>query len=262
MHPEKSLAISLALLGAVLAHPAAQGASIRGPSVVVPATPLAFEAVNLRMTIDACEFSPSGVVVKTVADAIQVQVSEVVACSPPGALAEADVRLGAYPAGTYNVEVVSIVPSVSGAQTVLERLHFTVNPRNEIPVGAARNFPLTDYTGLWWNEQESGWGLSIHQGIRNALLGTLFVYDAQNRAQWFTIQPGGWTSSTRWEGPLYRTSGPHFAGPIFDPGLVLVKSAGSAVIEFTPGPAGTTRARFVYTVDGVTTVKTLTRMMF
>jgi hypothetical protein len=261
MSPTRLLTPSLILLAAVLAQPVAQAESIKGPAVVVPASPLPFEVVNLRLAVDSCAFTPSRVLVKTVANVIQVHVDENVACSPPGALIEVDVRLGAYPEGTYNVELVGLFNTLSGrVQSVLDRTQFAVNPRTEILTGAPRPFPLADYTGLWWNEQESGWGLSISQSARHTLFGALFIYDAQNRAQWFTIQPGAWTSSTRWEGPLYRTTGPYFAGPSYDPRQVQVQPAGSAVLEFNTGPAGTTTARFTYTVDGVTKVKTMTRM--
>ena len=264
MHPAKSLATSLALVGAVLAQSVAE-ATISGPSVVVPTSPLPFEVVNLRITVDSCAFSPPHVDVVTVVNSIQVQVHEVSACSPPGPPVDVDVRLGSYPAGTYSVELVSVYRSLSGPEPfVRERLQFTVHPRPEVPNRWALKFPLADYTGLWWNDLESGWGLSIHQSARDKLVGALYVYDAQNRAQWFTIQPGGWTSSRRWEGPLYRTTGPYFAGPNYDPSLVGVQAAGSAVLEFAtaPPPSGYTTARFTYTVDGVTTVKTISRMVF
>jgi hypothetical protein len=263
MHPAKSLAIMLALAGAVLAQPVAEASSVVGPSVVVPASPLLFEGVSLRLTVDSCAFSPSDVDVATVANAIQVQVNETSACSPPGLPIQVDVRLGSYPPGTYAVELVSILRTLTGFDSsVRERLQFTVNPRPDGPNRSARRFPLADYTGLWWNPQESGWGLSINQSARDALSGALFVYDAQNRAQWFTLQAGGWTSSKRWEGSLYRTTGPYFASPTYDPRLVQVQAAGTAVLEFDTAPAGATTARFTYTVDGLTTVKTITRMVF
>jgi hypothetical protein len=41
-----------------------------------------------------------------------------------------------------------------------------------------------DFTDLWYNSAESGWGLNvIQQG--NALFGTLFVYGSDNSARWF-----------------------------------------------------------------------------
>ena len=265
MYPATSVATTLALAGALLAQSAAEASSIAGASVVVPPAPMPFEVVNLRLRVDSCAFDPPNVDVKTVANVIQVQVNETTDCSPPGPPMDADVRLGAYPAGTYNVELVSISRTLTGpVPFVRERLQFTVAERLPAPIRSALRFPLADYTGMWWNDVESGWGLSIQQSARDKLFGALFVYDAQGRAQWFTLQPGGWTSSRRWEGPLYRTTGPYFAASSFNPSQVLAQAVGSAVLEFStaPPPSGYTTARFTYTVDGVTTVKTITRMAF
>jgi hypothetical protein len=258
MQLAKSLASLLAVAGAILAPAAAEAQSVRGSATIVPAAPLPFETVSLRIPVDSCAFLADRLVVTKVGNAIQVQIDENSACSPPGPVRNVDVNLGAYPPGSYDVEAVGLYNMLSGrVAQVLQRLSFTVPPR--ATVLPSFRFPLADYNGLWWNPQESGWGLSIHQSARDTLFATLFVYDAQNRAQWFTIQPGGWTSSTRWEGPLYRTTGPYFAGP-FDPGQVLVQAAGQGVLEFDTAPGEATTARFTYTVDGVTTVKTITRM--
>lgn len=265
MHPARSLATTLALAGALLAPSVAEASSIVGASIVVPPAPMQFEVVNLRLRVDSCAFDPPNVDVKTVGNAIQVQVNETVACSPPGPPMDADVRLGSYPTGTYKVELVSITRSLTGPEPfVRERLQFTVADRPPVPNRSVLRYPLADYTGMWWNDVESGWGLSIQQSARDKLFGALFVYDAQGRAQWFTMQPGGWTSSRRWEGPLYRTTGPYFAASSFNPGQVLAQAVGSAVLEFSaaPPPSGYTTARFTYTVDGVTTVKMITRMAF
>ena len=45
----------------------------------------------------------------------------------------------------------------------VETLRFKVRERAEIAVFPPPTRPLTDYSGLWWNPQESGWGLSLHQ---------------------------------------------------------------------------------------------------
>jgi hypothetical protein len=258
----KSFAASVALIGAVLAQPIAEASTVRAGGVFVPAAPLPFETVHLRIPVDSCEFSASDISVKTVASVIQVQYDVRTACDPPAPLRDVDVRLGAYPAGTYTVDLVSTFPTLAGrVASLVERLQLTVAPRADPPAPpGARYIPIADFTGLWWNEQESGWGLSITQSARDVLFGALFVYDAQNRAQWFTMQPGRWSSATRWEGPLYRTTGPYFASPSFDPRLVLRLPAGSAVLDFTTAAAGATTARFTFTIDGITTVKTITRM--
>lgn len=259
MHLAKSLATTLAVAGAVLAPAAAEAESVRGPATIVPAAPQAFDTVSLRIPVDSCAFFAERLVVTKVGNAIQVQIDENIACSPPGPVKDVDVRLGAYPPGTYEVEAIGLYNTPNGrVQQVLQRLQFTVPPR--VQVRFPRYNPLAGYVGMWWNPQESGWGLSIDQGSVDTLFGTLFVYDAQGRAQWFTMQPGSWTGVTRWEGPLYRTTGPHFATQPFNPAQVLVQAVGTAVLEFETVPGGGTTARFTYTVDGVTTVKTITRM--
>lgn len=259
MHRKSLLASTLALVVAALASLAAQAESVRGAATIVPAAPQAFDTVSLRVPVDSCSFDRYGVVVSRVGSAIRVLLNENVACSPPGLTIPFDIRLGAYPQGTYDVEAVTFDNTLNGpVQRVLQTLQFTVAAR--VPVRLPRYNPLADYTGMWWTPQESGWGLSIHQSGADTLFGTLFVYDAQNRAQWFTMQPGMWTTATRWEGPLYRTTGPHFAAQPFNPAQVQVQAVGTAVLEFETQAGGGTTARLTYTVDGVATVKTISRM--
>lgn len=259
MHRQSLLATTLGLAVAALASLAAQAESVRGPATVVPAAPLAFDTVSVRIPVDSCAFMPERVVVSKVGNAIQVLLDENSACSPPGPTIAQDIRIGAYPPGTYDVEAVVINNTLNGpVQTVFQRLQFTVGAR--VPVRFPRYNPLADYTGMWWTSTESGWGLSIHQSGVDTLFGTLFVYDAQNRAQWFTMQPGSWTTTTRWEGPLYRTTGPHFAAQPFNPAQVQVQAVGTAILQFETQPGGGLTARLTYTVDGVVTVKTISRM--
>jgi hypothetical protein len=208
------------------------------------------------MTVDSCAFDASTVVVLSTAQGIEVRMRQN-QCLVAGTPKVADIRLGAYPIGSYRVTVSLISGDIV---TPLESLRFEVLPRAEIAIYPPPAHPIADYSGLWWNSQESGWGLSIHQSARDTLFAALFVYDAGHDAQWFTIQPGGWTSATRWTGIVYRTTGPHFSSPGYDPRLVLVQSAGNAVIDFDQAPGTVGQARLTYTIDGVTTVKTITRM--
>ncbi len=46
-----------------------------------------------------------------------------------------------------------------------------------------------NYTALWWNPAESGWGVNFnHQG--NTLFGTLFTYDASGAPLWLVMSNG------------------------------------------------------------------------
>jgi hypothetical protein len=117
--------------------------------------------------------------------------------------------------------------------------------------------PLTDYTALWMNRQESGWGLSLYQGPTHAMFGVLFVYNGSNQPEWYSLQGGRWTSSTTWSGTVYRTTGPALSS-FFNPSQVAYTNVGSATLDFTRAPEG--GATFTYTINGTSATKTIERM--
>lgn len=227
-------------------------------SQIVPAQPTAFEPVNLRMTVDSCAFNPSTVHVRSALNVLTIT-QRPNACLVAGTPEIVDVRLGALAAGDYRVEVYAS-PAPEG--TPAETLAFTVNEPAEIAVFPRPPRPLTDYSGLWWNPLESGWGLSLHQGALHSLFGAWFVYGADGEPEWYTLQGGQWIDSTTWRGTLYRTTGPSFAGPDYDPRLVLVQAAGTATLDFRIREGEEGRARFTYTLGGATTTKVIERMRF
>ncbi|MEP6941846.1 MAG: hypothetical protein ABI981_02855 [Betaproteobacteria bacterium] len=162
-----------------------------------------------------------------------------------------DVELGRFPAGTYSVEV-------TGALTI-PQVEFTV-AASAIPSQLTQpgDVPAVNYSDFWWNEAESGWGLSIQQGPTNKLFAAWFVYDATGKPVWYTLEPGRWTTAniyTTYTGPVYKTSGPYFGGP-FDPSQVGIVQVGTGELSFRNANSGT----FRYTIEGVTGVKTITRM--
>ena len=225
-------------------------------SRVVPAQPTAFERVELRMTVDSCAFVPATVHVRLAGNAIKVS-HQPNNCLLPAEPRVMDIGLGALPAGDYRVEIFA---SRNTDGPPAETLAFTVAEPAEVAVFPPPPRPLTDYAGLWWNPQESGWGLSLHQGPTHALFGAWFVYGANGEPQWFTLQQGQWLDATTWRGSIYRTTGPSFAGPDYDPRLVLVQAAGSATLDFRQRAGEEGQARFTYTVGGATTTKVITRM--
>ena len=225
-------------------------------SRVVPAHPTAFELVNLRMTVDSCAFVPATVHVRAVANVLKVT-HQPVYCFAAGDPVILDVRLGALAAGDYRVEVFAS-PDAEGAPA--ETLAFTVTEPAEVAVVPPPPHPLTDYSGMWWNAQESGWGLSLHQGATHGLFGAWFVYGANGAPQWFTLQQGQWTDATTWRGNIVRTTGPTLGASPYDPRMVVVVPAGTATLDFKQRPGEEGSARFTYTLDGVTTTKVLTRM--
>ena len=57
--------------------------------------------------------------------------------------------------------------------------------------------PAFDYSDLWWNPGESGWGLSIIQhGGSHQLYAAWYVYDSSGTPLWLVMPGGQWNSST------------------------------------------------------------------
>ena len=224
-------------------------------SALVPAQPTSFETVNLRMTVDSCSFVPSAVRVTQSSNVIRVT-QRLNNCFAPGTPQVADVQLGALPAGDYRVELFA---TSSATGTPVETLSFQVRDPVEVAVVPPPSRPLTDYSGIWFDPRESGWGISLHQGALHTIFGMLFVYDASRQPQWYSFQGGRWTSWTVWTASVYRTTGPALAAA-FDPAQVAYFSAGTVIIDFTQAPGTEGRARLTYTIDGITATKTIQRM--
>lgn len=233
-------------------------ASAQADARIVPAMPTSFEPVNLRMTVDSCVFVPSTVRVRSAGSILKVT-HQPNACLVPGEPRIVDVRLGSLASGDYQVEVFA---SQDTDGPPVARLAFAVRDPVEIAIFPPPHRPLTDYSGMWWNPGESGWGLSLHQSATHVMFGAWFVYGASGAPEWFTLQGGQWLDSTTWRATVYRTTGPFFAGPDFDPRLVLVQAAGTATLDFAQRPGEEDRARFSYTVNGASATKTIQRMRF
>jgi hypothetical protein len=245
---------ALALAGVLAALPALASSTIQPPE------PYAFDPINLRMTVDSCTFAPESAVVRAGASGNVIRVIHFPRqCVLPGEPLVVDIRLGSLPPGDWAVEV------YEGADPLLpytERIPFTVSDRPEILIAPRPPRPLTDYSGMWYGPAESGWGLSFHQSPTNVVFAGWYVYDVAGKPTWYTIQVGQWTSSTRWTGPVYLTSGPPFFAPVFDPAQVTVAPVGEAAIDFTQRPGEEGWATFTYSIGGAQGTKRITRLLF
>ena len=88
----------------------------------------------------------------------------------------------------------------------------------------------TDGTDLYWNPNESGWGLQVVQEA-DVIFVTLYVYDPGNPI-WYTGTGIAQTNSTSiWAGDLYQTTGPWFGAPVFNPALVTTTKVGTLTLD-------------------------------
>lgn len=110
----------------------------------------------------------------------------------------------------------------------------------------------TDYTDIWWNPAQSGWGVNLVQSDQ-FIFATFFIYGAAKQPTWVTANLVK-DASGAFTGPVYLTTGTYYGSP-WNPADVTAASVGTAT--FTPaGPADGT---LVYSINGVTVTKTITR---
>ena len=118
---------------------------------------------------------------------------------------------------------------------------------------------MNDITDLWWNENESGWGVNIiQQG--NIAFATFFVYDSTGQPHWYVASDmlGAAAPPDRpnvFTGRLFETTGPVFSAASFNPSSVTVREVGRVTFELAPPNSGT----LTYSVDGVSVSKRVTR---
>ena len=115
--------------------------------------------------------------------------------------------------------------------------------------------PQFDYSDIWYNPNESGWGFNLIQHASNQVFGVMFTYDTPNRPMWFVLPGGTWNTNTSFSGTLYRVTG-SAANAAFKAGDVI--AVGSATLDFTDASHGS----ITYTVNGTQVVKSFQKTPF
>lgn len=113
-----------------------------------------------------------------------------------------------------------------------------------------------NFTDLWWNANESGWGASITHHSSGVAFIAWYTYDSVGNPKWYVASNcrivNNFCSDT-----LYETSGPAF-GPTFNPAFVQVRSVGTISLSFSSINNGT----LSYNVRGSTGSRSITRQGF
>lgn len=130
--------------------------------------------------------------------------------------------------------------------------------RQDVKSGTVSN--IIDFTDLWWNANESGWGISLTHANSN-VFATWFTYDATGKAIWY-VAPActllAATTTTSCTSDLYTVTG---GSPLTVPWAGQnrqVKPEGSVTFQFTDA----SRAVMTYTIGGNTTSRVITRQPF
>lgn len=127
-----------------------------------------------------------------------------------------------------------------------------------LPAAAVIPHPLGEYSDLWWNPAEPGWGVSLtHRQDTDRMFAAWYVYDADGHASWVVMVDGRRVGAQAFSGELFTTMGPDPRGA-FDSRDVLVAPAGLATITFDTAESG----RLDYIVNGVAGSRPIARQKF
>jgi hypothetical protein len=116
----------------------------------------------------------------------------------------------------------------------------------------ARPASAVDYTDIWWNPFESGWGVNFVQS-NNFIFATFFVYGPGGQPTWYTGQMTRGTGDV-WAGPLYATTGTYFGSP-WNGAASTALQVGTATFVASSATAGT----LTYNVNAVAVTKQIQR---
>ena len=115
--------------------------------------------------------------------------------------------------------------------------------------------PPVDYSDLWWNPNESGWGVSLTQQF-GTIFAAWYTYDVSGKPIWYvaTNCPATATGCTS---PLHQFTG---GAPLTSPwrGVNLPVLVGNVTFAFTDPANGT----MSYTVNGATSSRVITRQVY
>jgi len=104
------------------------------------------------------------------------------------------------------------------------------------------------YSDLWFNPAESGWGVNVVQQAETAFV-TLFAYGQDGKPVWYVAPSANIVAFAStgpiFSGTLYRTSGP-WQGGVFNPAQVQAVVVGSLQLEVL----ALDRMRVHYSADG------------
>jgi lysyl endopeptidase len=113
-----------------------------------------------------------------------------------------------------------------------------------------------DYTDLWFNPAENGWGMSVAQHGQTQFV-VLYIYDNNGQPLWVSMPGGQWSNNfTTYSGAVYIPRGAPFSN-YTSSAFNANPSVGTVSITY-----GATNATITYNINGSTGTKVVERLGF
>ena len=125
-----------------------------------------------------------------------------------------------------------------------------------VPIGPGAGSAVGQYTGLWWNPSESGWGMSLTEH-GNTIFAAIYTYDQTGQPSWY-VMSNCHLSANSCSGTLFNVTGGSPPTAPWNGSARVVTAVGSGTLVFADSNA----AVFTFTVNGITNVKAITREIF
>jgi hypothetical protein len=143
---------------------------------------------------------------------------------------------------------------------------------------AAQSTPAANFTDMWWNPGESGWGVSFaqHTGT-NQVFAVWYTYDPRElgtagefKPIWIVMPGGTWTTPTSISGTVYVANGVPFNQPGSNPRNNPVgtftfnfANAGSGTFSYNiAAPPGLSPSDPAYNLPSMSGTKNIIRQSF
>lgn len=161
------------------------------------------------------------------------------------------VRAGPFDLGAFKGRTVRLRFSATNDSSAVTSFYLD---DVSLAVQASTPSSAANYTALWWNPAESGWGINVnHQG--DILFATLFSYDASGAPMWWFMSDGRKQADGSYLGALYSVhDAPAFDAQPFTP-ITSANLTQVGTMRFTFSGTGT--GTLVYTVNGATVTKSI-----
>lgn len=196
----KLIALSLGTLATSLAF-----CEALPPGILFPVNPTSADNLKLSLT-KSCSgpYKANAYNVRMFQNSIVVSRGEITPTiqggCPPGPREEID--LGRLPAGDYTLTVETAPFAGSPASVLFANAPFAVTNAR-----ALKQMPWVnlDYTGQWWDPNDSGSGLFIWQDAADNTLVAWFTYSVDGKSSWYVFQPKWQTAASTFTTDLLLT---------------------------------------------------------
>jgi mono/diheme cytochrome c family protein len=132
------------------------------------------------------------------------------------------------------------------------------HPTSSPPPPPPSTVPQFNYSDLWWNPAESGWGFNIIQHGTGVLFCVMFTYTSPGVPMWYVVPGGTWTSSTTFTGDVYQVTGTAASITPFVGSASSATKVGTATLLFT----AESTANLTMNVNGTQVTKAIQRQPF